>query len=545
MAARRFAIAIAGLLAAAWIVAGCRGGKGKGEAEAKQIVVPVRVVQARTGVIEQSFTLDGTVEALSEVAVAAKIPGKLTRVYYDEGDWVPKGALVAELERDEIVAQVNQAKAAVKAAEARVEQARAGHTLQRASTSTSVEQAEAALAAARARLAQAQAGTELTDKDVQATVAAAEEAVRMAQARLDALKAGARRQERRIAQERVKQAQANMETARKNLERARKLLAAQAIAQQQFDAIKLQYDVAVAEYEAAEQQADLTEEGPREEDIRAAEAQLAQAKAQLERAKALALQVEMRRRDIEAAREQVRQAEAALKLARASRIRDTMAAIDIKSAEALLQQARANLEYAQAQLRNTYVYAPAAGWVVRRNLDPGEMTSPSVPILLLVDNRQVKVVCALSEERRRFVHEGQTVSLTVDAIPGKVFYGVVKTITAAASAKARTFEVQVRVPNPRGELKSGMFARVNVIKQRQRAVIVPYDAVLNPTSKPTVFVVEGGVAHERAVKLGLRDRNRVAVLTGLSPGATVVVQGQTELRDGVRVSAEAYRGDEK
>ncbi|MBC7286804.1 MAG: efflux RND transporter periplasmic adaptor subunit [Armatimonadetes bacterium] len=545
MLAKRLLPIVVAASVAVFLASCGRPGPGPRESQPTETVIPVRTIEAHVGTIEQSFTMDGTVKAENEVGVYAKVPGKLIRVYYDEGDWVPKGALVAELDRDEIVAQVNQARAAVKAAQARVAQAREGHTLQRASTSTGVEQAEAALAAARARLAQAQTGTELTDKDVQTSVAAAEEAVRMAEARLDALKAGARRQERRIAQERVSQAKANMETAKANLERARKLLAAQAIAQQQFDAYKLQYDVAVAEYQAAVQQADLTEEGPREEEIRAAEAQVAQARAQLEKAKALALQVEMHRRDIEAAREQVRQAEAAVKLARASRIRDTMAAIDIKSAQAMLEQAQANLRYAEAQLRNTYIYAPAAGYVFVRNLDPGEIASPSVPILSLVDNRQVKVVCPLSEERARFVRIGQEVTLTVDALPGRVFRGVVKTISPAASPQSRSFEVQIRVPNPRGELKAGMFARVTVVTQRQRSVLVPYDAVVNPTTKPAVFVVAGGVARERAVKLGVRQNATVAIVHGVSPGEQVVVSGQTELRDGAKVSVEPYRGDEQ
>lgn len=513
-------------------------------AEEQEVAVPVSVTRAELGEVENSFVVTGTVEADSEVGVYSKVPGKLLRVHFDEGDWVPRGALVAELERQEILAQVRQAEAAVKAAEVRARQARAAYKLQTAKTDTSVEQAEAALAAACARLAQAETGVRLTDEDVSATIAAAEEAVRMAQARLDALRAGARRQEKDIARQQAEQAKANMETARKNLERGRKLLEAQAISQQQFDSLKLAYDVAAAQYKAALQQVSLVDEGPRAEEIRAAEAQLAQAKAQLERARAMKLQMELRQRDIDAAREGVRQAEAALRLARAARISDTITAEDIKAADAAVQQAKASLAYARTQLRNTYIYAPAAGYVVRRNVEPGEMVGPAVPIVNLVDNTTVTIKCPLSEERRRLVAVGQSVQVTIDALPDRTFAGRVHVIGAAASPKARAFEMQVRVPNPKRLLKSGMFARVRIVYKRQQdVVVIPYDAVVRGEQRAHVFVVQGRRARLRTVALGLREGDRVAVTSGIAPGELVVVRGQTELQDGQLVEVENERGE--
>lgn len=513
-------------------------------AQQGEIVVPVRAIEATLGTVESSFTVDGTVQAVNEVGVYSKVPGKVMRLRYDEGDWVERGALVAELDRTELLAQAAMAEAALKAAQVRASQARHTYRLQVASTGVSVEEAEAALRAARARLAQAETTTTLTGEDVATSVAAAQEAVRMAQARLDALRAGARPQERSIAREAVNQAKANLDTAAKNLDRARRLLEAQAISQQQFDAAKLQYDIALASYQQAQQQADLTEEGPRAEEIRAAEAQLEQAKANLAKAKAMQLQVDVRRRDIEAAREAVRQAEAALRMARTSSIRDTISADDIKAADAALAQAAANLRYARAAVANTYIYAPASGYVVRRNIRPGEMASPSLPILNLVDNREVKIVCALSEERRRLVSVGQEVTFTVDALPGKTFRGRVSNISAAASPESRAFQMEIRLPNPGQVLKSGMFARVKVTVQRQSGVVViPYDAVVTAGQQKVVFVAEGAVARSRPVQLGLREADKVAILRGLAPGELVVVQGQNELKDGQKVSVERVRGD--
>jgi multidrug efflux pump subunit AcrA (membrane-fusion protein) len=93
------------------------------------------------------------------------------------------------------------------------------------------------------------------------------------------------------------------------------------------------------------------------------------------------------------------------------------------------------------------------------------------------------------------------------------------------------------------ELKAGMFARVEVVAAQQTGVVVPYDAVLGTAGAWRVFVVEGERAQERPVSLGLREGDRVAVLSGVQPGELVVVEGQSELRAGQKVSVERVRGE--
>ena len=517
----------------------------KANASKTEAVVPVKTYVAAIGSVQDGFALDGTVEAINKVGVYSKVPGKLLRVYVDEGQWVNKGSLVAELDRTELVAQTNLARAGLQAAQIKLTQSQKAYRLQTVGTTTGVDTARASLSAARSRLAQAQTGQQVTSDDVATSVTAAEEGVRMAQARLDTVKSGARRQERSMAHEQVTQAKANVDTARRNLERGRKLLAAQAIAQQQFDALQLSYDVAASQYQSATQSANLTDEGARPEDITGAQAQLDQAKAGLAKAKAMQAQVSMRQNDIDAARQQVNQAQSALQMAQSQTIRDTISSDDIAAANAAVSQARASLEYAQAMLGNTYIYAPEAGYVVQRNARSGEYASPGVPIANLVDNRMVKIRCALSEERRHLIASGQDVTITFDGVPGQSFTGQVYQIGAAASPNARVFDMEVRLSNPNQVIKSGMYARVSAVTQRQSSVVViPYDAVVKQDANSVVFIVEGNAAHQRPVEVGLRQANRIAVLKGLQPGDTVVVQGQTDLKDGAKVSAVLARSED-
>ena len=168
-----------------------------------------------------------------------------------------------------------------------------------------------------------------------------------------------------------------------------------------------------------------------------------------------------------------------------------------------------------------------------------------MPIINLVDNRVVKIRCALSEERRHLVAVGQDVTIAFDGVPGQSFTGQVFQVGAAASANARVFDMEVHLTNPNEVIKSGMYARVAAVTSRQSSVVViPYDAVVKQDANSVVFVVQGDAAHQRPVEVGLRQANRIAVLKGLQPGDAVVVQGQSDLKDGAKVSAQLARSED-
>lgn len=91
--------------------------------------------------------------------------------------------------------------------------------------------------------------------------------------------------------------------------------------------------------------------------------------------------------------------------------------------------------------------------------------------------------------------------------------------------------------NPDQRLKPGMFAEVDLVtNQRSRVVTIPSEAVLGRAGKPKVFVLEGGVARERSVKMGLSDGKSVEVTEGLKAGDQVIVAGQNLVSDNLPVS---------
>ncbi len=360
---------------------------------------------------------------------------------------------------------------------------RQGQVLVRLDTSDAwaqVQQAEAALAAARARAAQASLAAELAART-------AEEQVRQAQAGVEAARAQVA-----LAEAQVAAAASARARAEADLQRVQQLFGQGAVSAQQVDAARAAAEAARAQHEASQAQ----------------------------------------RR---AAEEQLRSAQVALQLAQVNRQQASVRQRDVEQAQAALRQAEATVRLARLQVQNLTVRSPLSGVVTQRMVDPGEYAAPGVPLLTVADTSTVRVQLVVSETQVERLRPGQPVRVTVDALPGRIFLGRVEDRSPAADPRTRTFIVRVRVPNPDGALRPGMFARGFVeVRRRVDVPAVPAEALVYEGSRAFVFVVDSGVARRRAVRTGLAAEGWVEV-EGLTGGEEVVVAGQSLLRDGSAV----------
>ncbi|AZK60664.1 efflux RND transporter periplasmic adaptor subunit [Candidatus Desulforudis audaxviator] len=206
-------------------------------------------------------------------------------------------------------------------------------------------------------------------------------------------------------------------------------------------------------------------------------------------------------------------------------------------APAQLQQARGQLEFVRANYNNATLTSPVSGLVAARNVNPGEMASPGVPVLTLIDIDLVRVEVNASEKLVNQIKVGQEVRVRVAAASAEPLTGKVVSIAPAADARARTYPVKVELPNPGHLLKAGMFAEVDFGTEADKNVLVPRDAVFQRSGAHFVFVHAGGRIELREVVPGPSDGRMVAVLKGLEAGEDVVVSGQEALEDGMKVQA--------
>jgi RND family efflux transporter MFP subunit len=207
------------------------------------------------------------------------------------------------------------------------------------------------------------------------------------------------------------------------------------------------------------------------------------------------------------------------------------ARLQLEQAEASVRQAEAALANAQVQLDNTEVRAPFAGTVESRLLDPGEHAGPGDPLIRLVSVAEVKVLAGIPERYSADVKTGASVRLDFPSARLETRVGRVSFVGAAIEPMSRTFPIEVRVPNPDGDLKPAMLAELHVPRKTHVDVLtLPRSAVVFDELGPGVYVVtaseSGTVAERRPVVLGANAVGFVVIESGLDPGDEVIIQGQ-------------------
>ena len=199
---------------------------------------------------------------------------------------------------------------------------------------------------------------------------------------------------------------------------------------------------------------------------------------------------------------------------------------------------RADVALADARLAKTRIRAPFDGVVGLRAVSPGDYITAGQALAPLEQLSVLKADFRLSEAALSAIKVGQALNLEVDAYPGQVFQGQVYAIDPRLAEDTRSIGLRARVPNDKGKLRPGLFARVKlVIAERDNAVLVPEQSVIPQADKLFVYVIEDGKAAMRPVQLGLRQAGRVEVISGVKPGDVVITAGAQKIGPGAPVTA--------
>jgi RND family efflux transporter MFP subunit len=189
---------------------------------------------------------------------------------------------------------------------------------------------------------------------------------------------------------------------------------------------------------------------------------------------------------------------------------------------------------------NTELHSPIDGVVTARMFDAKNIFGGAQPILTVMQLTPVKVVVNISEIHFPRVKTGMEARVKLDVFPDREFTGKINIIYPTIDQMSRTFNAEVTIANPDMAVRPGMFARVQINFGTLDHVVVPDLAVIKQPGTNTryVFTVENGVARRRELQLGRLIGSNYEVISGLEPGAKVVVAGQSRLLDQTAVKIE-------
>jgi RND family efflux transporter MFP subunit len=206
-------------------------------------------------------------------------------------------------------------------------------------------------------------------------------------------------------------------------------------------------------------------------------------------------------------------------------------------AAASLTTDSANLELAEINLRESTIISPIDGIVTTKYIDEGNLIKVGDRIVTIADMKTVKVVVAIAEKYGGDVAVGMPVRIKVDAFADRVFDANVYSVYPSLDEQTHTIQVEIRLDNSEMLLKPGMFARVTLVTEAKKDVIViSRDVVLGgKIDEPYVYTVEDETAHKRVVSVGIIQADRCEITEGLKAGETLVVNGMHLLTDGSSV----------
>jgi RND family efflux transporter MFP subunit len=198
------------------------------------------------------------------------------------------------------------------------------------------------------------------------------------------------------------------------------------------------------------------------------------------------------------------------------------------------QTAEERYRVSKAALSHATITAPFDGIVSEKLCDAGDLATPGKPLFTVEQPTDFRLEAYVPDRYAGAVPVGTTVHVTVEAVGGECD-GTVDEVVTASDPSSRSFLVKIGL-HPKKPLRSGLFGRAQLVIGERAGLFVPQSAVHEQGQLTFVYVVDGGRARMRLVKLGKTLRDQVELLSGVETGDRVIVSAEGTLNDGQEIS---------
>jgi len=197
---------------------------------------------------------------------------------------------------------------------------------------------------------------------------------------------------------------------------------------------------------------------------------------------------------------------------------------EARNRQAVVAQRRSELEMARQALSDTVLTAPADGIIRERRAGVGEYLAAGTPVATLVRVHPIRLALAIPERSAVGVRVGQDVMVTVEG-DATVHRGRVVRLSPSIQEQNRTLTIEAEVPNERGVLRPGSFAKAEIVLGTdQPAVFVPTSSIVVFAGIEKVLSVKDGRSLEKRVTTGRKEKDRVEIVEGLAAGEPVIIE---------------------
>jgi membrane fusion protein (multidrug efflux system) len=227
--------------------------------------------------------------------------------------------------------------------------------------------------------------------------------------------------------------------------------------------------------------------------------------------------------------------------------RNVTSADELDQAEAQVKETAAQVGVIRAAIAKKTVRAPFSGHLGLRQVNLGEILKEGTAIVSLQNLDPVHVDFSLPQRELAQLKTNMKVRVASDVAPGEIFEGKLIAVNPEVDPVTRNVRVRALVANPGGQLRTGMFASVEVVLPQSRHLLsVPATSVLYAPFGNSVFVIDeqqdeqsgekSKVLRQQLVQLGEARGDFIEITKGLKSGETVVTSGVFKLSAGTKVT---------
>jgi len=247
-------------------------------------------------------------------------------------------------------------------------------------------------------------------------------------------------------------------------------------------------------------------------------------------------ELENDRQKVELRRAELKLAEQQRKLERARQMlaEQLVSEEDFDAVQATHDQTEAERDLARIALEETYVKAPFAGQITRRQIVVGQQVQPGQEAYTVADFDPLRVRVHLPEPVAAKIHLGAAVALETEAVDTDL-QAAVERISPVVDPGTGTVAVTLRLPDG-ARARVGGFVKARLTTDRKYDVLaVPKVALVDEGGLRSVFVAAADTVRKVEITTGLYDETYIEVTGGLEEGWSVVTLGRGGLRTGSRI----------
>ncbi len=211
---------------------------------------------------------------------------------------------------------------------------------------------------------------------------------------------------------------------------------------------------------------------------------------------------------------------------------------ELTAAESSFINAGYTYENAKLSLAKLEIKAPFSGKIVALDhFTQNQWLATNTRVATVMDYSTLYSDVSLPGKEMDSVSRNQKAEVTNFSSAISTLNAIIDQISPALDPESRMFTLRLKIPNPDLSFKPGMFIKADIIiNEKESALVIPKDIILEKRGRPTVYVVQRGFAQERRLQTGMENPDEIEIIEGLQEGDSLIIEGFETLRHNSRVN---------